>query len=122
MKYVEDDRGIFAALRAAYLSKESESKFESLGDTTREISRFNRFRLTPYDLAGNSSLPDLTQDQNPPRLGHTGSDLAACLYYMEKKKDPALENIFKQVRRLCPGLRDLSLRFLARIEFVLHGL
>jgi predicted ATPase len=110
-KYVEDDRGIFAALRAAFLSKEPEGKFESLGDTAKEISRFNRFRLTPYDLAGTSSLPDLTEEGNAPRLGHTGSDLAACLYYMQEKKDPALESILKQVREVVPGFKGFEFTF-----------
>ncbi len=111
IKYVEDDRGIFAALRAAFLSKESEGKFDSLGDTAKEISRFNRFRLTPYDLAGSSPLPDLTEGGNPPRLGHTGSDLAACLYYMQEKKDPALESILKHVREVVPGFRGFEFTF-----------
>ncbi len=111
VKYVEDDRGIFAALRAAYLSNESEVKFESLSDAAREISRFNRFRLTPYELAGTSPLPDLTEGGNAPRLGHTGSDLAACLYYMQEKKDPALESILKPVRELVPGFKGFGFSF-----------
>ncbi len=86
LKFVEDDRGIFAAIRAANLNKELEAKFRSLGETAREISRFNRFRLTPYDLAGTSPLPDLSQEGTAPRLGHTGTDLSACLYYMQEKK------------------------------------
>jgi predicted ATPase len=111
VKYVEDDRGIFAALRAAFLSKEPETEFESLGDIAREISRFNRFRLTPYDLAGTSMVPDLAEDSNPPRLGHTGSDLAACLYYMQEKKDPALQSILKQVREVLPGFSGFEFTF-----------
>ena len=80
LKFVEEDRGIFAAIRAANLSKDLEPKFQSLGETAREISRFNRFRLTPYDLAGTSALPDLTVEGNAPRLGHTGNDLARIIH------------------------------------------
>lgn len=122
IKYVEEDRGIFAAIRAAYLNKEAEAKFESLGETAREISRVNRFRLTPYDLAGTSPLPDLTEDGNPPRLGHTGIDLAACLYYMQEKKDPALESILQQVREVVPGFRGFEFSFSGsdRVAFSMH--
>ncbi|HZR57633.1 MAG TPA: AAA family ATPase [Terriglobales bacterium] len=111
VKFVEDDRGIFAALRAAFLSKQPEGKFEFLGDVAREISRFNRFRLTPYDLAGTSQLPDLTENGNAPRLGHTGSDLAACLYYMQEKKDSALENILQHMREVVPGFKGFEFTF-----------
>ena len=122
VKYVQDDRGIFAALRAALLSKESEGKFAALGDMAREISRFNRFRLTPYDLAGTSTLPDLTEEMNAPRLGHTGSDLAACLYYMQEKKDLALEGILKQVREVVPGFKGFEFTFSGsdRVAFSMH--
>jgi predicted ATPase len=111
IKFVEDDRGIFAAIRAANLNKDLEAKFQSLGETAREISRFNRFRLTPYDLAGTSGLPDLTVEGYGPRLGHTGSDLAACLYYMQEKKDPALESILNQVKEVVPGFKGFEFTF-----------
>jgi predicted ATPase len=111
IKYIEDDRGIFAALRAAALNKEPEKKFDSLRETAREISRFNRFRLATYDLAGTSALPDLTEDGSAPRLGHTGSDLAACLYYMQEKKDPAFESILKHIRAVVPGFNGFEFTF-----------
>ncbi|MGH9512354.1 MAG: AAA family ATPase [Terriglobales bacterium] len=111
VKFIEEDRGIFAALRAAFLSKVPEAKFESLGDTAREISRFNRFRLAPYDLAGPSAIPDLTENGNPPRLGHTGSDLAACLYHMQEKKDPALASVLEQLRQVVPGFKGFEFSF-----------
>jgi predicted ATPase len=111
IKYVEEDRGIFAALRAAFLSKEPEPEFASLGDIAREISRINRFRMTPYELAGTSSLPDLAEGGHPPRLGHRGDDLAACLYFMHEKKDPALENILKQIKTAVPGFREFEFTF-----------
>jgi predicted ATPase len=110
-KFVEEDRGIFAALRAAFLNKQPEGKYESLGETAREISRFNRFRLSPYNLAGTSRLPDLTEEGNAPRLGHTGDDLAACLYYMQEKKDPVLENVFERVREVVPGFKGFEFTF-----------
>lgn len=111
-RFVEEDRGIFAALRTAFLNKQPEENYESLGDTAREISRFNRFRLTPYNLASASRLPDLAEEGNAPRLGHTGEDLAACLYYMQEKKNPALENIFEGVREVVPGFKGFEFTFL----------
>jgi len=111
VKFVEEDRGIFAALRAAYLNKLPETEFESLGEAAREISRFNRFRLTTYDLAGASQLPDLTEGGSVPRLGHTGSDLSACLYYMHEKKEPAFDNILEQIREAVPGFKEFEFTF-----------
>jgi hypothetical protein len=111
IQFIEDDRGIFAALRVARLNKEPEPGFEWLGETAREISRFNRFRLTPYSLAGTSSLPDLSEEATPPRLGHTGDDLAACLYYMQEKKDPALEAVLEKVRDVVPGFKGFEFTF-----------
>lgn len=111
IKFIEDDRGVFAALRAAYLNNMQEPGFEWLGETAREISRFNRFRLTPYSLAGTSPLPDLTEDAAPPRLGHTGEDLAACLYYMMEKKDPALSAILEKVKHVVPGFKGFDFTF-----------
>lgn len=111
IKFIEDDRGIFAALRVAAVNQQPETQFNYLKEIAREISRFNRFRLTPYDLAGTSSLPDLTEDGNAPRLGHTGSDLAACLYYMQEKKDPALEVILDHLRAVVPGFKGFEYTF-----------
>jgi predicted ATPase len=111
IKFIEEGRGIFSALRSAYLNNEPEAEFESLGEAAREISRFNRFRLSPYDLAGTSPLPDLTADGSAPRLGQTGNDLAACLYYMQEKKDPAIDNILTQVREVVPGFRGFDFSF-----------
>ena len=111
VKFIEPGKGIFAAIRATSLSNNPETEFESLGEAAREISRFNRFRLTPYDLAGTSALPDLSADRNAPRLGHTGGDLAACLYYMQETNDPALESILTQVREVVPGFKGFEFAF-----------
>jgi predicted ATPase len=111
IRFIEDDRGIFAALRAAFLNGAPETEFESISEVAREISRFNRFRLTPYDLASTSPIPDITSDSNAPRLGHTGGDLAACLYYMQEKNDPALESILGQIREVVPGFGGFDFTF-----------
>lgn len=112
VKFVEEDRGIFAALRAAYLNKEPETAYKGIGEAAREISRFNRFRLQPYDLAGASALPDVTAaDANVPRLGHHGEDLAACLYYMQEKKDPSLEKILQRMQEAVPGFAGFQFNF-----------
>lgn len=111
VQFIEHDRGVFSALRAAFLSKDPEKKYETLAEIAREISRFNRFRLTTYDLAGTSPLPDLIGDGSAPRIGHTGTDLAACLYYMQEKKDPALQNILGHIREVVPGFRGFEFTF-----------
>jgi predicted ATPase len=110
IRYVQEDRGIFAALRAASLAKEPE-EYLPLSDAAREISRFNRFRLNSYDLASASRLPDLTEEGNAPRLSHTGEDLGACLYYMHEKKDPALATIYKHIEEVVPGFKEFEFTF-----------
>jgi len=111
IKYVEEDRGIFAALRAAFLGKEPETKYPLVGEAAREISRFNRFRLSTYDLGGASRLPDLAEEGSAPRLSHTGEDLAASLYYMQEKKDPALDTIRALVQEVVPGFEEFQFTF-----------
>jgi predicted ATPase len=111
VRFIQDDKGIFAALRTAYLSGAPETEFAAISDVAREISRFNRFRLTPYDLASSGAIPDLTSISNPPRLGHTGEYLAACLYYMHEKGDPAIESILAQIREAVPGFSGFEFTF-----------
>jgi len=102
VKYLEHDRTIFAAIRAANLAGEREDS-RITSEIAREISRFNRFRLIPFTLAGASRVPDMTGEASVAlRLGHEGEDLAACLYYMSETKDPALECIVEKIRHLHP--------------------
>lgn len=109
LNFLEEDRGIFAAVRAARLSGAAESENELVAHCATEISRFNRFRLNPFTLAGSSRLPEIvTEKPAPPRLGHEGEDLAACLYYMQETNDPALESILKKVRDVLPGFRKFE--------------
>src|SRR5438445_127097 len=62
-------------------------------------------------VAGTSRLPDLTEEGNAPRLSHTGEDLAACLYYMHEKKDPALETIYKHIQEVVLGFKEFQFTF-----------
>lgn len=104
LDFLENDRGIFAAVRAAHLAGNDETTHPLVTDCAKDISRFNRFRLNPYTLAGWSRLPDTTGDPVvPPRIGYEGEDLAACLYFMNETKDSALDVILERVRSLVPG-------------------
>jgi hypothetical protein len=104
LQYLQEDRGIFAAVRAARLSGAEANENELVVHASAEISRFNRFRLNPYTLAGSSRLPEVTAEQPvPPRLGHEGEDLAACLYFMQETNDAALGTILEKVRAVLPG-------------------
>ncbi len=101
-KYLEHDRTIFAAIRAANLAGEPED-IPVVSTLAKEISRFNRFRLSPFTLAGTSRIPDPAGEATAaPRLGYEGEDMAACLYYMSETKDPALDCIVEKIRKLYP--------------------
>jgi hypothetical protein len=104
LSYVENDRGIFAAVRAAHQDGKDQTQYPLVTKCATEISRFNRFRLNPYTLAGWSRLPDATDDSAAaPRLGYEREDLAGCLYFMQERKDPALDIILEKVRGLVQG-------------------
>jgi predicted ATPase len=107
--YLEDDRGIFAAVRTALLSGAGDDGYELVAHCATEISRFNRFRLNPFTLAGWSRLPDVSTDKPvPPRLGHEGEDLAACLYYMQETNDTALGTILDKMQGALPGFQKFE--------------
>lgn len=109
LDYLENDRGIFAAVRAAHLDGKDEDGYPLVAECAKEISRFNRFRLNPYALAGWSRLPDTTGDSvAPPRLGYEGEDLAAALYFMQEKKDPALDVVLEKIRGVAPGFQGFE--------------
>jgi predicted ATPase len=109
LNYLEDDRGIFAAVRTASLNGYGDDGNELVTHCATEISRFNRFRLNPFTLAGWSRLPKVSADKSvPPRLGHEGEDLAACLYYMQETSDPALQTILEKVQAVLPGFQEFE--------------
>jgi len=104
LPYLENDRGIFAAVRAAHQDGKGQTQYPLVAECAKEISRFSKFRLNPYTLAGWSRLPDATDDLAvAPRLGYEGEDLAGCLYFMQERKDPALDIILGKVRGLVQG-------------------
>ena len=106
--FLENDRSIFAATRHAVLAGNNINECPQVADCAKEISRFNKFRLNPFTLAGLSRLPDATADEAPPRIGHEGEDLAACLYFMNETKDPALDAIVEKVKGLAPEFQEFE--------------
>ncbi len=121
LQYVEKDRGIFAALRSAYLTENAVSSIEArFLEAAKAISRFNKFRLEPYDLASPSKTPDLSKEAGfPPRIGYEGDDLSATLYYLKETKHPALDQIIEKIRKLEPNFEgfDFSILGTDRIAF-----
>jgi predicted ATPase len=114
VKFLENDRGIFAAVRAAKLAGAGDDGNELVAHCATEISRFNRFRLNPFTLAGFSRLPDISAEKPvPPRLGHEGEDLAACLYYMQETNDPALQTILEKIQAVVPGFQKFDFNIYA---------
>jgi predicted ATPase len=122
LPYLQADRSIFAALRAAYLGTEVDPGAQLYVDAARDISRINRFRLNPYELAASSRLPDVSAKTNfPPRIGYQGEDLASSLYYLKETNDPTLEVIVDRMRRVAPKFRGLEFNLLGpdRIAFLM---
>ncbi len=102
-----NDRSILAALRYAKNQGEVQGVDELLDYCTQQISRFNRFRLDPSILSQASRLPDPSGEVSP-RLGHHGEDLAAVLYHLDEKSDPALEMIRERVKQIDPAFTDFD--------------
>jgi predicted ATPase len=100
--FLENDRGILAAIRSALLSGVNPGDHAQVIECAKGVSRFHKFRLHPFMLASLNRTPDVTSDEVAPRIGHEGEDLAACLYYMTEKKEPALETILAKVKGLVP--------------------
>lgn len=123
LQYLEKDRGIFAALRTAYLTDNGASSIEApFAQAAREISRFNRFRLSPYTLAGSSRTPDVSTGIDAgPRIGHEGEDLAASLYFLQETKNPALEVVVEKIRRLEPEFEGLDFSLLGADRIAFSG-
>lgn len=120
LQHLEKDKGIFAALRTGNLEEHGSSTIEAPFErVAREISRFNRFRLNPYVLAGPSRLPDVSAEaQFPPRIGYEGEDLAACLYFLQETKNPSLEAIVEKIRCLEPQFESFDFTFLGADRIV----
>jgi len=119
-QHLEEDRGIFAALRSAYVDGEAEPEARLYVEAAREVSRFNRFRLNPHELAAPSRLPDVSATSAfPPRIGYQGEELAGCLYYLKETNDPALSVIVERVRRIAPQFERFEFNLLGpdRIAF-----
>lgn len=113
LQFLEDDRGIFSAVRASRLSGSANHGDELVNHCATEISRFNRFRLNPFTLAGTSRLPDVSpENPTPPRLGHEGDDLASCLYYLQETNDPSLSCILNKVQGVLPGFQSFEFNIL----------
>jgi predicted ATPase len=109
LKYVDQDFGILAAARKASFEGLDDG-IQIVSDCSKEIGRFNRFRLAPGELSKPSRIPDLTGDAAP-RLDYEGADLASCLYYMKETKDPALNTIIAEVQQVLPNFEGFEFTF-----------
>ncbi len=52
-------------------------------------------------------MPELSED-NAPRLGYEGKDLASCLYFMNETEDPALKTIIAEVQQVLPNFEQFE--------------
>jgi predicted ATPase len=108
---LEDDRSVFASLRA-YISQGGVPDADELVlYCARNLSRFSKYRLEPYALSSPSRLPEAGIDGNEsyaPRLGYRGEDLAGVLYYLNETDSPELKVIKEQVREIVPEFKDFE--------------
>jgi len=107
---LDNDRGLFSAIRIRAVTGKAplDPLLESL---TRQISRFNKFRLDPFVLAAPSRVPELESEPtaaNSPRLGYHGEDLATTLYYLWETSHPSMEAIRIKMRQLVPEFADFE--------------
>lgn len=94
--HLAGDTAIFAGVRRAVAA--GATAFPPVvAVCAREISRFNKFRLDPQNLAAGSELPDLTKS-DPPRVTYDGGNLAGALYFLHETSDPSLEKIAAELR------------------------
>jgi len=106
---LETDRSLFSAVRL-HSSSGAHGEIDPLLDyVTRQISRFNKFRIDPMVLAAPSRLPELgseTEQAAAPRLGYHGEDLASTLYYLAETESPAMDTIRNTIRDVVPEFED----------------
>ena len=108
---IENDRGIFSALRQQQLSAETHAADELVSYCSQQISRFNKFRLDPGVLAAPSRLPEISGEPtmaSGPRLGYHGEDLAATLYHLSETKAPELDRIREKVKEVDSDFSDFE--------------
>ena len=107
---LDNDRGLFSAIRVHSATAET-SVNPLLESLTRQISRFNKFRLDPSVLASPSRVPELESDPvavYAPRLGYHGEDLAATLYYLWETNHASKEVIREKMINLVPEFADFE--------------
>lgn len=96
LQFIDDDCGIFAALRRSKLAGGLPIDDPLLASCTEQISQFNRFRLDPHALSYPSRIADISGP--PPLLGYRGEDLATCLHHFYETKHPCLARIEELAR------------------------
>jgi hypothetical protein len=104
---LENDRSLFAAIRQADLAGSPPHCDDLLSYCTKQISRFNKFRVDPGVLAQPSRLPDPTWG-SAPRLGYHGEDLAATLYHLKETQEPTLGLIRERMKAIEPLFEEFE--------------
>jgi predicted ATPase len=109
LPHIGEDVSLFAAVRHAQRAGDYREKDTDplVTHVAREISRLNKFRLVPANLARPARLPDTTVDSaleaRPPRIDYNGEELAAVLYYLAEIDSPLLAEIVKRLQRVVAG-------------------
>jgi predicted ATPase len=108
---IEDDRSIFAALRAHVAQGGALVADDLVIYCAKNLSRFSKYRLEPFALCSPSRLPEANIDGNEtyaPRLGYRGEDLASVLYYLNETDSHELQVIKDQIREIVPEFKDFE--------------
>lgn len=96
----EEDRSIFSSIRGEILSGRSGGPDPLVLHCVTQISKFNKFRLNPTQLAYPSRFPETTSSEpiTLPRIGYEGEDLASTLYYLSNTGNTALQTIIEKIK------------------------
>jgi predicted ATPase len=110
--YLGDDRSLFAAIRRAQVEGDYREIEPLISHVAKEISRLNKFRLVPSNLARPSRLPDTSTDEpeptRAPRLDYNGDELAGVLYYLAEIASPVLDEIVERLHPVLTGFEGFE--------------
>lgn len=105
---LEDDRSFFSACRYQAATEPGFTLDPLLDYLTQQISRFNKFRLDPTELAAPRRRPEVGGDTEPAgptglrRMGYLGEDLAAILFALDESESPHLKVVVDRIQQVVP--------------------
>jgi hypothetical protein len=105
-QHLDRETTFFAALRKLYLETRARPS-GLLGHAAANLSRVGKYRLDPTLLSRPAPLPETLAPAGgrltPPRMRYLGEGLASVLYYLDRTRDPQLDQIVDGVASAIEG-------------------